>query len=172
MSQQQCRDRIEEAFVAAEKHYGRKFKRVKVTFSGRMTRCAGKAMYQRSDLTGKYAGTEIRLSSKLLDLNGMAFIEETPAHEAAHIISMEMYNEGGHGAAWKEVMKVVGLEHQRRCHNFKTPPKKSFSYKTDMGEIVKLTIIRHNKLQRGQVTWYSWSKKGKVYAKDFIKQCG
>jgi SprT protein len=112
-------DKVEEAYVRAEAHYGRKFTRVPVEFSTKQKVTAGTAHYRRSH-TG-HTPIKIKLSLPLLMLNGETFIEDTPGHEAAHLIAVEMYGSRGegHGAAWMSVMRVIDQE-AKRTHNMKT----------------------------------------------------
>lgn len=150
--QRSCELKVEKAFRDAEAHYGHPIRRVKVTFSNRLTAVAGKAFYAQ----------EIRLSNPLLKTNAHLFINETPGHEAAHIIAHRIYgNEGtGHGFRWKEVMAIIGLP-AKRCHSFKRAAADVFKYVCDDGRVVSLSKIRHNKLQRGTVPSYHW-KTGEV----------
>lgn len=167
----QCLEQIESAFEKAEKHFGRKIKRVPVTFSNRMTHTAGKAMYKKNRFSGEIRGTEIRLSAKLLASEGSKFIKRTPGHEAAHIITYELFgNVSGHGKEWQSVMSVIGID-PKRYHSYTTPKGRRFQYRDNLGALQELTIIRHNKLQRGKVRWYEWSKTGgRVSKTGFIKE--
>jgi SprT protein len=152
---------VENAFIAAEKQYGRPLKRVPVTFSNRMTKTSGVAYY----------GREIRLSNKLLELNGQAFIKEVPGHEAAHIIAEELYKrEGeGHGARWKQVMCVVGVA-ANRTHNLQVVETlvEMFNYTNAEGIKKQLTPRKHKSLQSGRFEYYQWKGGVKVYARDYV----
>tara|TARA_B110000977_G_C11013789_1_gene468694 strand:+ start:889 stop:1377 length:489 start_codon:yes stop_codon:yes gene_type:complete len=160
---QLCLEQIETAFLAAEAHYGRSIDRVPVTFSNRMTHTAGKAFTRN----GK--GKEIRLSAQLLASEGTNFVERTPGHEAAHIISIELFGmEGrGHGDRWKEVMQVIGIT-AKRCHSYAIPKKKMFTYSKD-GVTKELSIIRHNKLQKNIVAGYTWKDGIRMNKEDWQK---
>lgn len=118
---QQALAKVEAAYVAAEAHYGRKFTRVPVVFSAQQKTTAGTANYQYDRFNGKVIPKFIKLSLPLLMLNGEEFIARTPGHEAAHLIAIELYNMAGrgHGAAWQQVMHVIGQKAER-CHNMKT----------------------------------------------------
>jgi len=157
-----CLDEIEKAFLVAEAHYGRSIDRVPVTFSKRMTHTAGLAFVTRA-----CKGKEIRLSASLLASEGQAFITRTPGHEAAHIIAVELFGkEGrGHGIRWREVMKVIGIE-DKRCHSYTVPKKKTFTYVSE-GVTKELTLIRHNKLQKGIVGCYGWKDGTTMYREDW-----
>ena len=170
--QSQCREQVEVAFQRAEKHFNRKIKRVPVTFSNRMTHTAGSAHAIRSKCGNRWESTEIRLSAKLLAANGARFIKETPGHEAAHIIVNEIFGGNGkpHGMEWRQVMRIIGINPDV-THDYATPKAtKLFKYRDSDGVIRELTIIRHNKLQRGKVGWYAWKDGIKVTKNDFIGQ--
>ena len=79
-----------------------------------MTKCAGSATFITCGETVRTK--DIALSAKLLALNGKVFVEDTPIHEAAHVIAVEVYGlaEGkGHGKRWKEVMSLLGVKASR-----------------------------------------------------------
>lgn len=139
MTQQAIR-KVEDAYKLAEAHYKRSFTRVPVYFSNKMTRAAGYARFQYN------RPVEIQLSSKLLQLNGKRFIDETPGHEAAHCIAYELYGDVGHGPEWKEVMRVIG-QSPDRCHTMEVP-KSGITYHCNCQEF-DFTPQRHNKIQRG-----------------------
>lgn len=144
--------RVEEAYRAAEEHYGRSFTRVPVIWSTKMTRVAGIAYFN------KLKPIKIKLSKPLLDLNGPRFVDETPAHEAAHLIALELYGDVGHGPEWKEVMRAIGQE-PNRLHSFKTP---GITYTCNCQE-VEFSKQRHNKIQRGDAKYTC--RKCKAYFK-------
>lgn len=115
---QRCLEEIEEAFRLAEYEYDREIPRVPVIWQKSLTSTAGMA---QSDWEGN--GVAIYLSPKLLALNPEEFVSRTPRHEAAHIISCQIYGikaGGGHGARWREVMAKVGGK-PSRCHSMRTP---------------------------------------------------
>jgi SprT protein len=116
---QQALAKVEEAYVRAEAHYGRKFTRVPVEFSAKQKVTAGTAHYRRTH--SGHTPLKIKLSLPLLMLNGETFLEDTPGHEAAHLIAVELYGSRGegHGPAWTSVMRVIGQE-AKRCHNMQT----------------------------------------------------
>ena len=64
--------------------------------------------------------TGIKLSLKLLQLNGEDFVARTPGHEAAHIVDYVVFGNAGHGATWQRVMRLFG-QPVERCHNFEVP---------------------------------------------------
>jgi predicted SprT family Zn-dependent metalloprotease len=113
--QQRCKDRIEEVYKVAEAKYERTFTRVPVTFSNRMTRCAGVAKSMRFGET--VVPKEIRLSNVFLKSDTENFIKDTPGHEAAHLIAGEMFGSVGHDRTWhrSNVSRPIlsGHRHQR-----------------------------------------------------------
>jgi len=166
--QDQCRNKVEDAYRLCEKHYNRKFPRVKVAFSNRMTSSAGYAIW---DTSGQ--PSEIRLSNPIMVTNGASFVYDTPGHEAAHIIAWFLYGDDirPHGPEWAGVMQVIGLKPEV-THSYKTSTvTRKFAYRSKCGAAKELTIIRHNKLQREKVQYYRWPKDGvKVYKDDFVSE--
>ena len=118
-----CLDKIEEAFVKAEAHYGISISRVPVVFSNSLKKTAGKATYTNHRAPEPYCGVRIKLATKVLELNPEEFIGRTPGHEAAHIIAVELFKQHGvgHGPAWKEVMGVIGQTAEQH-HSMETAP--------------------------------------------------
>lgn len=166
----ECLREVERAFKIAEKHYGRSIKRVPVTFSKRMTSSAGAALEEKNK-AGKWEGTEIRLSLPLLKLNGLAFVSRTPGHEAAHIITTAIYGDvKTHGWQWQKVMDLIGIP-AGTTHDYKIEKKAKRLFKyTRNGVTHNLTIIRHNKLQRGKIHFYQWKDESMVFKNDFVKE--
>jgi SprT protein len=154
-AQQKCLDKIEQAFTIAEEHFGCEFERPVVEFSSKMTRTAGTAKWS----WGRHYCVEkpvITLSQTLLDLNGQTFIDDTPGHEAAHIIAVQHYklHGKGHGRYWKGIMMLIGQQ-ASRCHQMQTAPRKPskpskvFTYRATCGTTVDLKSGRHSKIMRG-----------------------
>lgn len=167
--QKRCKDEIELSFRKAEEHYGVRLERVPVVFTNKMKKTAGKAMYWYNG-DGTYDPTEIRLSNHLLRLNGDQFIRETPAHEAAHIIALQVYNHAGHGKPWKQVMRVLGKAPNTR-HTMNTMPttkSKVYIYKATCGNIVELKRVRHSKIQNRGVVYTLQSTGGKIMSSGYI----
>lgn len=112
-----CLDKIEQAYITAEIHYKTTFPRPVIEFSNRLTSTAGSAYF---------LDNKIVLSTPLLELNKDTFIQDTPGHEAAHLISYKLYNRQGmgHGAKWASVMRTIG-QVAKRCHRMTTPKKQT-----------------------------------------------
>ena len=169
--QDACRDRVEECFQIAEKYYGVKLRRVPIVFSNRMKKTAGSAHYQLR--SNRVHTTEIQFANTILERNPQEFLDDTPGHEAAHIISMQIWGKGGmgHGYKWKEVMGVIG----QRCfryHTMETAPttkSKNYIYRASCGTVVTLKRGRHAKVQRG-ITYHVTRTGGKISRQHFIRE--
>lgn len=160
-----CLEKVENAFVMAEKHYKTTINRVPVKFCERKSTCAGTAAYSR--VGGVLRGSYITLATKLLALNGEEFIGRTPGHEAAHIIAIELFGDlgRGHGPRWKEVMRVIGQD-ASRLHNMKTT-KRQFEYKAENGVVIRVSASVHARLQAGAV-YYTKRGKSPIRASGFV----
>ena len=137
--QQQCKDRIEQVFSKCEEFFGRKFNRPTVEFNLRGAR-AGLAYF---------AQNRIRLNSVLLNENGREFINDTPGHEAAHIIARHIYGNypRHHGKEWREVMRLIGQE-PSPYHHFKVKTKNEYVCGCpDQSHFISTN--RHNKVLLG-----------------------
>jgi predicted SprT family Zn-dependent metalloprotease len=113
----ECEQRIEETIQKVEAHYDIEFPRVPIVWSRKMTSTAGTARYSR--LT--YKPVRITLSEPLLKLNPTEFVDDTPAHEAVHLLANFIHQtDCGHGPKWKSMMRLVGAPTDR-THNMETP---------------------------------------------------
>lgn len=158
--QKQCRAKIEAAYKTAEAHYNKKIKRVPVVFSNQQSRTAGTASYQQNKLLGTITSTKIKLANKLLTLNPVEFVEETPGHEAAHCIAIELFGFAGtgHGARWKEVMNVIGQD-AKRLHNMATPTANKVKAQCDC-KTHMISKQRAGKMRNGTATYGCKKCKG------------
>ncbi len=106
----------------------------------------------------------INFNMVLLKDNLEHFVKQTVTHEVAHFVTWIKYGHqrtaGGkriiHGTDWKNMMKFFGVESER-CHSYNTAKStvrkmKRFTYKCDCMEH-ELTIIRHNKIQKGSASY-------------------
>ena len=92
----------------AEKIYKKNFSMPKVKWNLRGT-TAGKASLSR---------WEIHLHPVLVESEGEKYINRTPGHEVAHLITFSVYGRvKPHGREWKSVMLILGLD-PKRCHNY------------------------------------------------------
>ena len=100
--------------------------------------------------TAQYASGNIKLNPEIAAHNFDTFIERTPGHEAAHIISVIRYGSQGrgHGRCWKMVMRVLGYT-PSRCHSYdmedvKVRRQERFNY-TCGCTTFNFSNTRHNK---------------------------
>ena len=112
----------------------------------------------RFDLKGKAAGQmrghELRFNMDIVRNNYASFMQRTPTHEVAHILTSMKYPYGSaHGREWQYVMSsVFGLE-PSRCHSYdmsnvpvRTQGKHAYKCACDT---YYLTTAKHNKIQNG-----------------------
>lgn len=81
-------------------------------------------------------------------------IEDTAAHEVAHLVAYRLYGDRGHGYAWKRVMRNLGRAPERCVPNkvVDVPPArkvKTFKYVCKCRSW-DLTSIRHNRILKGR----------------------
>ena len=110
------------------------------------------------DIKGNRAGTqrghELRFNMDIARTNYASFMQRTPTHEVAHILTGMKYPYGSaHGREWQYVMSsVFGLE-PSRCHNYDMSnvpvrTQNKHAYKCSCNTYY-LTTARHNKIQKG-----------------------
>ena len=89
------------------------------------------------DLRGATAGeayptkNHIRLNGQLLNENTDDFVQQTVAHEWAHLAAFNLYKHRirAHGPEWKSVMFKLGLD-PARCHTYQTQKARRTRIKT------------------------------------------
>ena len=142
----QIQQRITELYDQAERYLSKRFKRP----------------YVRLDLRGESAGqalpgkSQLRFNPVLLRENRTHFMEQTVAHEVAHLIAFELFGSTiqAHGKQWQAIMvKVLGLPADR-CHTYDTgrTSTKHWLYQCPCNDNpISLSTIRHNRSQKGTV---------------------
>lgn len=132
--------RIKDVYAKAEDIYGVPFTFPIVSFR----------------LKGRRAGyvvvilNKLALNNALLHDHGEDFINDTPGHEAAHLIAYAVYgyNIEPHGQEWKKVMiKVCGQE-PTRCHLLEV--KTNHEYFCSCDKTIYVSTTKHNRILRGQ----------------------
>lgn len=133
---------VEKCYSHAEDTLARRFARPKVSFKQR-GKIAGSAHLSRN---------ELRFNPTLLQDNLAEFLQEVVPHEVSHLLCFQLYGRvQPHGPEWKGLMKTLFNLKGSRCHQMNTQKVegKTFIYQCGCGDI-KLSIRRHNKIERGQ----------------------
>lgn len=151
---QRILDKVEEAFLKAEKFYNRKFSRPdQIIFKMKGT-TAGTCNYTLKYLTFQLA---------MAEQEGNRYINDTPAHEVAHWIDRELYGfkrtpRGKiirHGRTWKYIMMYVMDQDPERCHSFdvknfkRKVTRQKFEYSCTGGHNLMVSSVCHNRITNG-----------------------
>lgn len=116
----------------------------------------------RMDLRGASAGQlrryrdgrlVIRYNLAMAARQPTAFIAETVPHEVAHLVTAVCHGRvRPHGPEWQQVMRWLGVDRPRRCHDFHAPDgrraQRRWPYRCRCREH-HLSTTRHNRAQRG-----------------------
>lgn len=140
----QVENEILQAYIIAEKYFGPRFELPTINYDLRGTKAG----------TANYVTNTINLNKKILLDNPKEFIQRTPGHEAAHLITRKMFGRfvASHGKEWKRVMGILGLP-AVRCHNYVVKTDHEYSCKCE-DKTHYLSTIRHNRIQKRQQFWY------------------
>jgi SprT protein len=136
--------RIYAVYEKAESIYGVSFKLPDISFK----------------LKGRRAGyvipayNKLALNNELLHTYGDEFINDTPGHEAAHLIAYQAYGYmiEPHGKEWKKVMTTVCEQDPTRCHNFEVKTRNEYICKCSKS--IYLSTTKHNRVLRGDDRYY------------------
>ena len=143
--QQQIQDQAERCFLLAEQKLNHRFPRPNITFTQK-GRAAGSAHLHRN---------ELRFNAILLKENPQEFLTEIVAHEVSHLIAFYCYGKTKpHGKEWQTIMIEIFRLPPKVTHQLDTKSiqNKTYSYQCDC-QTHKLTLRRHNKIQRKQVQY-------------------
>lgn len=116
-------------------------------------RAAGQLRYSRRGQ--KLIKPVLRFNRTLMEQNRSEFLNEVIPHELSHLAAYAHWGTKirPHGREWKWLMvECFGLE-ARVTHDFEvaTRPRKTVDYGCKcQGRVHALTMIRHNRIQRGQ----------------------
>jgi SprT protein len=104
---------VEAAYVKAEQHYNRSFKRATIRYDLK-GRTAGQAITHYS--TGLF---ELRFNIPIYVANKEHFLARTVPHEVAHLVARQLhpYHIQPHGREWQRVMLNLGVQPDR-CHSY------------------------------------------------------
>ena len=157
--QERCYQHAQACYRVAAEKAGIYVEAIPIDFSNRMTKCAGKFTFRGNE------AIRLRYSNVLLELNPEEFIARTVGHEVAHHIVHSKYGADvqPHGAEWKGVMLLLGID-DSRCHSMVTPKANKFEYVID-GKSHYLGKIQHGRCQRGTVYV---SKKARITASKWV----
>lgn len=140
--QQKVAARVTECYQIARQKLQREFPLPQVVFNQR-GKAAGSARLQLN---------QIRLNPILLVDNLNHFIEDVLPHEVCHLLTFALYGRvRPHGKEWQTLMRYLFDLAPTPYHQLDTTKVsgKEFDYRCACGP-VKLSIRRHNKVQRGQ----------------------
>lgn len=113
-------------------------------------------------LRGRSAGTAhlqlnlIRFNSLLLHENAEEFLHQVVPHEICHLLCYQLYGKvKPHGKEWQSLMMTLFNVMPSTTHHFDLTviKQKLFDYQCQCG-IKKLSIRRHNKVQRQQMNYF------------------
>ncbi|WP_067522315.1 SprT family zinc-dependent metalloprotease [Endozoicomonas ascidiicola] len=142
----QIEQRVLELYQEAERFFQKSFKRP----------------YIRLDLTGATAGQawiekhQLRFNKVLLQENREHFIQQTVAHEVAHLLAYDLFGPRirAHGREWQGIMIKVFRLPADRCHSYDTgrSSRRQWLYQCHCkGREIALSTVRHNRSQRGTI---------------------
>lgn len=114
--QDACKAEINRCFEVAKENFpNTHFENVTIYFesSTSLKTTAGVANYK------EYS---INLNMSLIARNFETFIADTPAHEAAHLISFTVFGRkaAGHTPEWKTIYALLTNKTAKRCHTMRT----------------------------------------------------
>ena len=111
----------------------------------------------------------VRLNQEACTKYVDAICKDTIPHEIAHIVC-DMTHGIGHDRVWQSVCLALG-GNGLVCHNYKLKPAcRQFLYRTTRGVLSELSIIRHNKLQKGKVAHYFSNSEGYFIKENFVRE--
>lgn len=110
-------DTMSRVWVQARAIFGGKYigKAPIILINGRLRTTCGRAFIEQGKMD---------LSRKLFLEYTPGFIREIIPHEAAHFIAWRRFQDAGHGADWKKVMRALGKE-PRLWYPFDKPEDKA-----------------------------------------------
>lgn len=78
-------------------------------------------------------------------------INDTIAHEVAHLVAIYFYKNKSHNKQWKEICKTLGGNGRAVSNHILTPERlhRYHKYKLDSNEIIWLSSMKHRQVQNG-----------------------
>lgn len=117
----------------------------------------------RYDCRGARAGAArahewtVRFNRALLERHTEQFLARTVPHELAHLIVARLtkgaaYRVKHHGPEWRHVMRRLGAEDARRCHDYDITGlvrrQRRFTYVCRNGHRHEVATVSHNRIRR------------------------
>lgn len=156
---QLVRNRVQELIQRANNLYGITLPYVEVKFDLRGG-CAGQAIATGNVYNRTYT---MRFNADMMQNSSWDHLyNDTIPHELAHIICFTRGNNGGHGAEWKRICSALGGS-ATRCHNEEVvyARGRTYEYTTSTGNTMRISEMRHHKVQTGNY-WLTSPNKGKI----------
>lgn len=150
---------VQNCLSKAQKLYDIDLSEVSIKLDIAGYRIAGQACYAKKEFF-------LRFHPEFIKYHYDKMVAETIPHEVAHILCMidpELGN--NHDQGWKEVCKTLGGSGKTK-HSLAIPGKPEFWYRSSVGHLIDLGLIRHNKIQRGKVFSYTLTKGRGIVTKD------
>ena len=143
--QQQLQHRVYALLSHAEHFFKQKFPAPEVSFRLRGSN-AGLALLKSNRL---------KFNNQLLLEHGKKFIDETAAHELAHLIAYQLHGLKikPHGTEWKQIMTEVFNSNPSVTHNYSTSMnrKEIYLYQCLCLTPIQFSKVRHKRAQRGSI---------------------
>lgn len=122
----------------------------------------------RFDLRGTTAGQArwsdglrpmLRFNLALAKTGASRFIEQTVAHEVAHLVTAACFGRTRpHGPEWRAIMAFFGLPNASRCHNYPVhhaTVRKQRRWPYACGcQTHRLSTTRHRRIENGKATYH------------------
>ena len=151
----QVQRRLNACLRLAEAHFQQPFPMPVVDYDVRGMK-AGVACLQQNT---------IKFNRTLLMENPEEFIRQVVPHELAHLIVYRLFGRvKPHGKEWQSVMTELFQVPADTCHQFDVQSVcgQTFDYRCQCG-IHRLSIRRHNKIQREKIEYFCRKCKQKLY---------
>ena len=143
--QQQLEQKVYALLSHAEHFFQRKFPIPEISFRLRGSN-AGLALLRSNQL---------RFNNQLLLVHGQSFINETAAHELAHLIAYQLHGLSirPHGTEWQRIMVEVFDSKPSVTHSYRTSMnrKEVYLYQCLCPKLIQFSKVRHKRAQRGSI---------------------
>jgi SprT protein len=145
----QIKELVKKYKEMAERKYGRKFDTISIDWTQRRSTVAGKAYMTRWSVW-----INIPLHQAKPEM-----LEDTVAHEVAHLISYKVHGKSGHGPEWRSTMRKLGQSPSRTFNatNEQRLTGKNMTrhiYRCECGFELNVSAKRHNSMRRGATVWH------------------